>query len=121
MIALRKAHPSIGRSRFWREDVRWYGSGGPPDLNYHSHTLAYFLNGASQGDDDLYVMINAYWGDLVFAVQEGRPEEWLRVVDTSLPSPEDIAEPGQETRLTRLDYLVKARSVVVLRRQRKSG
>jgi glycogen operon protein len=121
MIALRKAHPSIGRSRFWREDVRWYGPGGPPDLNYHSYTVAYFLSGASQGDDDLYVLINAYWGDLVFTVQEGRPEEWLRVVDTSLPSPEDIAEPGQETRLTRLDYLVKARSVVVLRRQRKSG
>lgn len=121
MIALRKAHPSIGRSRFWREDVRWYGPGGPPDLNYHSHTLAYFLSGASQRDDDFYVMINAYWGDLRFTVQEGRPEEWLRVVDTSLPSPEDIAEPGQETRLDSLDYLVRARSVVVLRRQRSGG
>ena len=27
MIAFRKAHPSIGRSRFWRDDVRWYGVG----------------------------------------------------------------------------------------------
>jgi glycogen operon protein len=24
MIAFRKAHPSLARSRFWREDVRWY-------------------------------------------------------------------------------------------------
>ena len=27
MIGFRKAHPSLGRSRFWREDVRWYGTG----------------------------------------------------------------------------------------------
>ncbi len=27
MIVFRKAHPSLGRSRFWREDVRWYGVG----------------------------------------------------------------------------------------------
>ena len=27
MIAFRKAHPSICRSRFWRDDVRWYGVG----------------------------------------------------------------------------------------------
>ena len=25
MIAFRKAHPSLCRSRFWREDVSWYG------------------------------------------------------------------------------------------------
>ena len=27
MIAFRKAHPSLARSRFWRDDVRWYGVG----------------------------------------------------------------------------------------------
>ena len=27
MIALRKAHPSIARSRYWREDVQWFGRG----------------------------------------------------------------------------------------------
>ena len=26
MIAFRKAHPSIGRGRYWREDVQWYGT-----------------------------------------------------------------------------------------------
>jgi glycogen operon protein len=25
MIAFRKAHPSLCRSRFWREDISWYG------------------------------------------------------------------------------------------------
>ena len=87
MIAFRKAHPSISRSRFWREDVRWYGVDGPPDLGDHSHSLAYCLSGASRNDDDLYVMINAYWEDLLFTIQDGRASAWRRVVDTSLPSP----------------------------------
>jgi glycogen operon protein len=34
MIAFRKAHPSLARSRFWRDDVRWYGVGREPDLAY---------------------------------------------------------------------------------------
>ena len=117
MIAFRKGHPSIGRSRFWREDVVWYGADGPADLSYESRSLAYSLHGASEGDDDLYVIINTYWEDMDFAVQEGAPGQWQRVVDTSLPSPDDIAEPGQGACLDELKYTVKARSVVVLVRE----
>jgi glycogen operon protein len=69
MVAFRKAHPTLGRSRFWRGDVRWYGVGPSTDMGDHSHTLAYALHGASQGDDDLYVMINAYHEPLTFTVQ----------------------------------------------------
>lgn len=42
MIAFRKAHPSLGRSRFWRKDVRRYGVGPNVDLSHHSHSLAFF-------------------------------------------------------------------------------
>ncbi len=114
MIAFRKAHPSLGRSRFWREDVHWYGVGPEVDASYHSRTLAYSLHGASQGDQDIYVMINAYWQDLPFTIQEGRADEWQRVVDSSRESPDDIVEPGNEQHLQSLNYSVKARSVVVL-------
>ena len=31
------------------------------DLSNDSHSLAFCLHGASQDDDDIYVMINAYW------------------------------------------------------------
>lgn len=117
MIAFRKAHPSLGRSRFWREDVHWYGVGPEIDLSHDSHSLAFFLSGASQQDDDLYVMINAYWEDLSFTVQEGAAQDWWRVIDTSLPSPDDFHEPGQEQVLRSLHCRVKARSVVVLRRK----
>ncbi len=116
MIAFRKAHPTIGRSRYWRSDVRWYGLGPRVDLAHHARHLAFCLHGAGWDDDDLYVMVNAHWQDLTFTIQEGKAKEWLRVVDTALPSPQDIAEPGHEVRLSRLDVLVRARSVVVLRR-----
>jgi isoamylase len=114
MIAFRKAHPSLGRSRFWREDIRWYGVGASIDLGYFSHTLAYCLRGAAQQDNDIYVMINAYWEDLKFTVQEGQESDWRRLVDTSLPIPEDIADPGDEVSLTGLEYIVKSRSIVIL-------
>jgi glycogen operon protein len=63
-------------------------------------------------------MINSYWGDQVFAIQEGRADEWHRVVDTSLASPEDIVEPGTQKSISSLQHLVKARSIVVIERQR---
>jgi glycogen operon protein len=118
MIAFRKAHPSIGRPIFWREDVKWFGPGGPVDLGAESRCLAYFLDGASIGDDDLYVMINGHWEDQNFTVQTGQSSEWRRVVDTARPSPEDIVEPGEEPRLESASYPVRARSVVVLRKER---
>jgi len=114
MIAFRKAHPSLGRSRFWREDVSWYGTGGRADLSYDSHSLAFCLHGMSQGDDDIYVVINAYWEELQFQVQEGTAQEWLRIVDTSLVSPNDFSEGAEPLRS--LSYAVAPRSVVVLLR-----
>ena len=71
MIAFRKSHPSLCRSRFWREDISWYGIGPTVDLSPDSHSLAFCLHGASQADDDIYVMINAYWEELRFQIQEG--------------------------------------------------
>ena len=113
-IAFRKAHPSIGRSRFWRDDVRWYGVGSAPDLSHDSRSLAYCLHGASQGDADLYVMINAWQEALTFAIQEGEPADWFRVIDTSRPTPEDIRDSGDESALDAMHYTVGPRSVVVL-------
>jgi glycogen operon protein len=116
MIAFRKRHPGLCRSRFWREDVNWYGVVGATDRGILSHTLAFCLHGASQNDVDVYVMINAYWQDLDFQIQEGSPEAWRRVVDTALAGPNDICEPGRETAIAGVHYTVAARSIVVLQR-----
>jgi glycogen operon protein len=112
MIAFRKNHPSLSRSRFWREDIAWYGVGTTVDLSDESHSLAFCLHGASQGDDDIYVMINAYWEGLEFNVQEGTAQEWKRIVDTALPSPDDFSDDGIPLEQTK--YLLAPRSIVVL-------
>jgi len=116
MIAFRKSHPGLSRSRFWREDVDWYGTSERADLSYDSHSLAFCLHGASQNDDDIYAMINAYWEKLEFHVQEGLAREWTRIVDTSLPSPDDFSDRGVPLGAT--SYVASPRSVVVLLRRR---
>jgi glycogen operon protein len=115
MIAFRKAHPSLSRSRFWRDDIHWYGVGPVVDMSHHSHSLAFHLRGSSQQDVDLYVMINAYWEDLTFIAQEGQARQWKRVIDTGLESPDDFCDPGKEILLTSQACVVKSRSIVVLR------
>jgi isoamylase len=99
MIGFRKARPWIARSRYWREDVHWYGAEGPVDLG--SHTLAYCLH----GERNLYAMINAFWEPVVFQIQEGK--DWTRMVDTSRD--DLVAEP-----ISSLTYSLEPRSIVVL-------
>jgi glycogen operon protein len=105
VIAFRKSHPSLCRSRFWRDDVCWHPSGS---------LVAFFLNGRAQHDADLYVMMNPTGEDSEFTVPSKHAGPWRRVVDTSLPSPDDIVEKGRELPLNASAYLVKSRSVVVL-------
>jgi isoamylase len=118
MIAFRKGHPSIGRSRFWRDDVHWFGLAGDVDWGDTSHQLAYCLHGASQGDRDLYVMINAAPDDVVFSVQEGAAADWRAVIDTGRNSPADILPDAAAPVLDTAEYPARARSVVVLVRDR---
>ena len=118
MIAFRKSHPALCRSRFWREDISWYGIGAAVDLSPESRSLAFCLHGASQADDDIYVMINAYWQELRFEIQEGTPEDWVRIVDTDLESPADFSEVGFPLRQS--IYQVAPRSIVVLVRAKQN-
>jgi hypothetical protein len=64
-------------------------------------------------------MINAFWQKLQFQIQEGAPQDWLRIVDTSLQSPDDFAEPGLP--LQQSIYQVAPRSIVVLVRPKTNG
>jgi glycogen operon protein len=111
MIGFRKAHASLGRSRFWREDVRWYGTGPAVDMGPDSRTLAFYLDGASQKDADLYVMVNASDGDKTFEIQVGRPGQWRLAFDTGLASPDDFAEPADRRCIQSSSYAVRSRSI----------
>jgi isoamylase len=119
MIAFRKSHPALSRSRYWREDVAWYGVGPSVDLSRESRSLAFCLHGVSQRDDDIYVMINAYWQDLEFEIQEGTAQDWKRIVDTALSSPDDFSANG--SLLEKTKYPVSPRSIVVLLRPKAAS
>lgn len=111
-IAFRKAHPSISRSRFWRDDITWYGANHLVDMSPTSQQLAYCLHGASQNDTNLYVMINAGPEPIEFGIQEGAPGTWHRIVDTSRPSPHDFTEMSGEI-IEETFYSVEERSVAI--------
>ncbi len=74
------------------------------------------MPGRTAGDDEhLHVMLNAYWEPLTFELPALPSEQrWRRVVDTALPSPDDISQPGKERPVAGREYRVEARSVVIL-------
>ncbi|MGE0395325.1 MAG: glycogen-debranching protein [Kofleriaceae bacterium] len=110
MIAFRRQHPAIARSRFWRDDVRWFGPNGVADLSQPK--IAWSLDGASQGDRDLYVIVNGSPDADTFVVQQnGHP--WRVAIDTARPSPDDI-ELARPRPLEHPSYVAQGRSVVVL-------
>ncbi len=113
-IAFRKAHPSIARHRFWREDVAWYGSEGAPDWSGESRDFAWFLSGEAEADNDLYVISNASPEAKTFTIQ--RPGPWRVVADTARPSPEDFFPHGDGPLLDEERYRAEGRSTVVLMR-----
>lgn len=110
MIAFRQQHPSISRSRFWRDDVRWYGPNGV--VNLAEPTVAWHVRGAAEHDADLYVMVNGGAGTTQFVIQETGPR-WHVAIDTARPSPDDI-ELIRPPALDRPSYTVQGRSIVVL-------
>jgi glycogen operon protein len=126
MIAFRKRHAVLRRSRFFDgqvvnerglPDVSWHGCqlGAPGWSDPGSSVLAFTLGGAD-AEADLHVMLNIHWEDIDFQLPAiGGRRSWFRAVDTSLPSPDDIVSPGQEVLITTAgSYRVNARSVVVL-------
>lgn len=115
MIAFRKNHPTLSRSRFWRKDVEWFGLNGEPDTGYYSKAVAFYLNGKTELDDDLYVMVNAYWEELIFSFQ--KPGPWLCIINTANPPPADFAE--EDSAITAQEnFSVAPRSIAVFVRKR---
>jgi isoamylase len=82
-------------------DILWHGiEPRKPDFDYHSRTIAFTLDGRFNGreleadyapDCDFYVAINGWKESLPFRVPPSPTRrKWHRVVDTALPSPQDI-------------------------------
>ena len=109
LIGFRRQHPSIFRSRFWRQDVRWYGvNSRDVDFGFENHSFALFVQGSAVNDNDIYVMINAHWDSRKFSFMEEGP--WSRVIDTHLASPEDFPDAPEPVTT---EYDVAGRSMAV--------
>lgn len=117
VIALRKAHPSFCRGSYWQSDVQWFGVSGNTDISFNSHTLAFYLDGKKENDDDFYILVNSYWQPLSYTIEKPAPD-WKIIIDTAAPSPGDITTFSNSNTLQGNQYNVQARSIVVLQRQR---
>jgi glycogen operon protein len=111
LIALRRDHAVLrGDDFLTTADVTWHGTelGEPDWADPAAHALACTFHGAA----DLHLMLNMYTEPLEFRLEPGR--RWVRVLDTALTSPADIADPGTEEPVTTPGYLVTAHSIVLL-------
>lgn len=109
MIAFRKANPSLRQPEFLTgrdvvgsgyPDISWHGVvPWKPDWGLASRSLAFMLcgrHGAAAGRPAhfIYCVFNMFHEPLEFTLPTlPRGSGWSRVVDTSLPSPEDIVDP----------------------------
>ena len=123
LIHLRRAHPTLHRKRIFERAagvagdgwISWHGRfPHQPDWGHESRSLAFTLDGV-EGDVAFHVILNAFWEELAFE-QPIPPHKgtWMRVVDTNLESPHDLAEPGAEVAVSEGVYPVGPQSVVIL-------
>jgi isoamylase len=93
----------------------WHGVKlGQPDWADNSHSLAFSLRHPEVGEH-LHVILNAYWEPLSFELPLlSKGEQWYRIVDTALPSPQDFCDPSTARPVPGNAYPTKARSAVVL-------
>jgi len=123
MIAFRKKHPNVRRERFFTDganergvrEIDWHGRQlfTPDWHDPNCRILAFTIWGLSD-DDDLHVMLNMEQMALDFEIPSLQEKRWLKVIDTALPSPMDMSEPGKERVIPGGLYHVKEHSVVVL-------
>ena len=123
IIAFRKRHPALRKNSFYTgevskrglKDVSWHGTmlNSPGWGDGQARALGFTLAGL-EDDPDIHVMMNMYWEPLDMAVPMIPGREWIRAVDTSLPSPLDIADPGAEITCPGPSYRVNGRGIVVL-------
>ena len=128
LIHFRRAHHSLHRSRYLLgydapkghdtpgyTRVRWHGRApDKPDWSAQNRLLAFTLTPATD-DVAIHVMFNADAKPArIILPPPTRGRRWLRVVDTSLPSPLDILARGEEVSLDDHAYLLAEYAAVVL-------
>ncbi|MBY0507314.1 MAG: glycogen debranching protein GlgX [Bryobacteraceae bacterium] len=122
LIAFRRQHAALRRISFVPlpccPRIEWNGVKlGQPDWSWHSRSLAmHLLRHDENGiEDRIYLIANAHWEEHKFELPAIANRFWLRFIDTTLESPEDISDQEESSFLVRENYYtVGPRSVVVL-------
>jgi isoamylase len=99
--------------------VVWHGTQlGQPDWSDNSHSLAFTLR-HPKANEELHVMLNAYWEPLIFELPDLEPgRRWYRIVDTAVAAPRDFCDLEGAPMFDGQAYPVGARSSVVLMAKR---
>ncbi|GMO52057.1 MAG: glycogen debranching protein GlgX [Treponemataceae bacterium] len=131
-IAFRKKHPVFRRPDFFKgidlngdliPDITWVDRAGKtPDWKTLNKYLAFFLAGNHMDiqndtdDDDFFIMCNSDSKDIGAALPAPPAgKKWFRLIDTSVPAPEDFLDEGYEETLPQQRlYVLPARSMAVL-------
>lgn len=124
LIEFRRAHNCLRRGSFVpmagnpliRMD--WHGTKlGQPDWSPESHSLLLHICELEPAGikDSVCLITNAHWLASEFELPKVEGHSWRRFIDTSLQTPDDIAEPGQELEIKEQSrYRAAPRSTVVL-------
>jgi len=94
MVQFRKKNPLLRRREFLSaEDVKWHGlEPFKPNWGRENRFVAYTLEDP-QRLEPLYIAFNAYFHPVHIHLPEPpKGKKWCRVVDTSLPGPQDFNE-----------------------------
>ncbi len=122
LIAFRRKCPMLRRDTFALDGttgyhVTWHGKKrlsadwGPESRSVAMQWTQLHADGSR---DDLHFIAHAHWEDAEFELPDIGHREWFRLVDTALPSPQDVANEGEEfPLLSQNSYPVKGRSVAI--------
>ncbi len=115
VIHFRKQEPVFKRTTFLKEeDIDWHGkSPYAPDWSETSRFLAYTLKDAHKSPA-FYIAFNAEFNNVEItlpSLSEGK--KWVRVIDTSLPSPDDFIDSKEKRPPLGNTYQMAAHSVLL--------
>jgi glycogen operon protein len=96
--------------------IKWHGTSlDKPDWGVDSHAIAVAFHDHAL-NNMRYIAINSYWETLNFELPP-LPEpssRWIRMIDTSLASPEDITDVERGCQVMASTYSVNPHSIVML-------
>jgi len=123
LIAFRKRHPSLMRKRFFTgekskgnllPDIAWHGVElNKPLWDDPEARILAFTIGATSEDVNLHVILNMSDDSIKMPMPLLNGYVWHRIIDTSLPYPEDIVKQGYGKVIESPFYLSTPHSVVL--------